>query len=46
MADVVNFRDLARLIELFVVSEHVMTDKIACKNFYDVLGVGDEFQWS
>jgi len=41
--DGVNFRDLTRSVELFVVSEHAMADKIACENFYNVLSVGDEF---
>jgi len=41
--DAVNFRDLARSVELFVVSEQVMADKIAYENIYNVLGVGDEF---
>jgi len=43
MTDGVNFRDLTRSVELFVVSEQVMVDTIACENIYDVLGVGDEF---
>jgi len=42
MTDGVNFRDLTRSVELFVVSEQVMADTIACKNIYDILGVGDE----
>jgi len=43
MTDGVNFRDLTRSVELFVVSEQVMAETIACENIYDVLGVGDEF---
>jgi len=43
MTDAVNFRDLARSVELFVVSEQVMEEKIACENMYEVLVVGDEF---
>jgi len=43
MTDGVNLRDLTRSVELFVVSEQVMADTIACENIYDVLGVGDKF---
>jgi len=43
MTDGVDFRDLARSVELFVVIEQVMADKIVCKNIYDVLAVGNEF---
>jgi len=39
----VNFRDLTRSVELFVISEQVMAEKIARENIYDVLGVADEF---
>jgi len=46
MTDVVNVRDLARLVKLFVVSEQMMADKIACENFHNVLSVEGEFQWS
>jgi len=43
MTDGVNFRDLIRSVELFVLSEQVMADKIACENIYAVLSVGDEY---
>jgi len=44
ITDGVNFRDLTRSVELYVVvSEQVMADKIAYENIYDVLGLGDEF---
>jgi len=42
MTDGVNLRELNRSVELFVVSEQVMADTIACENIYDNLGVGDE----
>jgi len=45
MTNGVDFRDLTRSVELFVVSEQVMTEKIAWENIFDVLGVGDEFYW-
>ena len=43
MTDVVNFRDLARFVELFIIGEQVMTDKVAYKDFYNVFGLGNEF---
>jgi len=43
MTDGVNFRDLIRSVELFVVSEQVMVDTITYENIHDVLGVRDEF---
>ena len=46
MTDAVYFRNLTRSVQLFVISEQMMADKIACKNFYDVLSVRNEFQWS
>jgi len=41
MKDCVNFRDLTRSVELFIVSKQVKADKISCENIYDVLGVAD-----
>jgi len=41
MTDAVNFRDLTILVELFIVSEQVMTDMIVCENIHLILGVGD-----
>jgi len=43
MTDGVNLGDLTKSVELFVVSQQVMGDKIACENVDDVLGVRDEF---
>jgi len=40
MTDALNFRDLTRSVELFVVGEQVMADKIACEHIYEVLAVG------
>ena len=40
MTDVVNFVDAARFVELFVVGEQVMADKVAHKDVYNVFGVG------
>jgi len=37
MMDGVNFRDLTRSVELFVVSEQVMAVKIAYGNIYAVI---------
>ena len=47
MTDDVDFRDLARSVELFVVGEgeQVMADKVAFENFYNIFSVGNEFQW-
>ena len=44
MTDDADFRDLARSLELFVVGEHVMADKVAFENFYNIFSVGNEFQ--
>ena len=33
--NIVIFRDIARLIELFIISKQVMTDKITQENCYD-----------
>jgi hypothetical protein len=41
--DVVNFIDLARSIQLFVIRKQVMAGKIAFENFYNVLSVGDAY---
>jgi len=43
MRDAVNFRDITRSVELFVVNKQVMADKIEWENIYFVLGEGDEF---
>jgi len=43
MTDGVSFRDLTRLVELFVVRAQMMADKIVSENNYDVLSVRDEF---
>ena len=45
MTDVVNFRDPARFVELFIVGEQVMTDEVAYEDFYNVFGIGNEFEW-
>jgi hypothetical protein len=46
MTNVINLRDLAKLIELLVISKQVMANKITCENFCNVFGVEDELQWS
>jgi len=46
MTGAVNVRDFLKFVELFVVNEQVMADKIACEIFYNVFGVVIEFQWS
>ena len=43
MTDIVNFRDPARVVELFFISERVMTDEVAYEDFYNVFGIGNEF---
>jgi hypothetical protein len=41
MADVVDFSDPARFV--FVISERLMTDKVAHEDFYNVLSIGNNF---
>ena len=43
MTDVVNFREPARFVELFLIGVQVMADKVALKDLYNVFGVGIEF---
>jgi len=45
-AQFVNVRNLARSEGLFVVSVQVMTDKFACENLKNGLGLCDEFHWT
>ena len=40
---IVNFRDPARFVELFIISEQVMTDDVAYEDFNNVFGIGYEF---
>jgi len=46
MAQLMTEASNARLVQLIVISEQVMADKIVRENVYNVLGIGDEFQWS